>query len=223
MLRPVGARRGGTVVAFGWTSFGWTAGSDPPARWDLRRTGWELVELARAEVWLIDAGALAADGVRAFVEAEREKPRLVLLGVEDPAERAALLALGCGEALGSAIGLAELDIRARRLARLSGLVARLREAGPLTLDLVHRDGRVGDNWLALHPREFGLIWRLAEHPGRAVTRPELLRDVWRLRHEPETNSVQVHVSRLRTKLAAHGLRALVASDPGGGYRLAPWG
>ena len=100
------------------------------------------------------------------------------------------------------------------------LLPRLREAGPVTLDLMHRDGRVGARWLALHPREFALIWRLAECPGAPVTRPELLRDVERLRHEPETNSVQVHVSRLRSKLAAHGLGSLVATDPAGGYRLA---
>ncbi|WEK48200.1 MAG: winged helix-turn-helix domain-containing protein [Candidatus Andeanibacterium colombiense] len=188
-------------------------------QWDLRRTGWQFAAPDRADVRLIGA-ASAAGELRALIEAEREPARLILLGIEEPAERAALLALGCGEALAASIALAELDIRARRLAHLFGLVTRLREAGPVTLDLIHRDGRIGQDWLALHPREFGLIWRLAESPGRPVTRPELLRDVWRLRHEPETNSVQVHVSRLRSKLAAHGLGALIATDPAGGYRLA---
>ena len=73
--------------------------------------------------------------------------------------------------------------------------------GPLTPDLIHRDAQHGSRWLALHPREFGVLWRLAECPGRRVSRAQLLRDVWRLNHDPETNSIAVHVSRLRSKLA----------------------
>jgi DNA-binding response OmpR family regulator len=52
-----------------------------------------------------------------------------------------------------------------------------------------------------------------------VTRRDLWRDVWRLKHEPETNSVEVHVSRLRAKLASAGCAGLVETCPGGGYRL----
>lgn len=199
---------------------------DPPRRWDLRRTGWEICAAGPAcgtapnGVRLFDSSGKGREERFAMVEGETHRARILVLAVDDPVERATLLALGYGEALPSATSLAELDIRARRLARLPGMVPREREAGPVTLDLFHRDGRVGQSWLALHPREFALIWRLAETPGFPVTRPELLRDVWRLRHEPETNSVQVHVSRLRSKLAAHGLGALVETDPAGGYLLA---
>jgi len=86
--------------------------------------------------------------------------------------------------------------------------------------LFHRDARDGPSWLALHPREFGVLWRLADRPGTVVTRKELLRDVWRLSQEPETNSVEVHVSRLRAKLAAAGCGGLVETALEGGYRLA---
>lgn len=197
----------------------------PPRRWDLRRTGWNLCDAGPAceagsdEIRLFDSSGLDREQRFVSVESEVHRARILVLAVDDPVERAALLALGYGEALPSATSLAELDIRARRLAQLPGMLPREREAGPVTLDLFHRDGRVGQSWLALHPREFALIWRLAETPGFPVTRPELLRDVWRLRHEPETNSVQVHVSRLRSKLAAHGLGALVETDPTGGYFL----
>lgn len=91
--------------------------------------------------------------------------------------------------------------------------------GPLLLDLFHRDASVCGDWLGLHPREFALLWRLAETPRARVTRRALLRDVWRLRHEPETNTLEVHVFRLRRKLAAHGVDAMVVTDPAGGYRL----
>jgi DNA-binding response OmpR family regulator len=99
------------------------------------------------------------------------------------------------------------------------LLPRCRAVGPLTLDLVHRDAHRGGAWLHLHPREFALLWRLADRPGARVTRGELWRDVWRLKHSPETNSVAVHVSRLRTKLAAAGCGTLIETDPAGGYRL----
>jgi DNA-binding response OmpR family regulator len=95
----------------------------------------------------------------------------------------------------------------------------LRAAGPLTLDLFHRDARVGERWLALHPREFALLWRLAERPGETVPRATLLREVWRLEFEPGTNSIEVHVSRLRAKLALAGIEPLVETVPPGGYRV----
>ncbi|WP_240310854.1 winged helix-turn-helix domain-containing protein [Altererythrobacter sp. ZODW24] len=92
-------------------------------------------------------------------------------------------------------------------------------AGPVMLDFFHHDGRVGERWIGLHPREFKLLWRLAEVPSCTVTKEQLLRDVWRLRHYPETNSIEVHVSRLRAKLAVFSCDWLVVTDPEGGYRL----
>ena len=65
-----------------------------------------------------------------------------------------------------------------------------------------------------------MLWRLSDTPGQRVTRRELLEDVWRLSHDPQTNSVEVHVSRLRAKLAAAGCAQLIATVPEGGYRLA---
>lgn len=99
------------------------------------------------------------------------------------------------------------------------LIPRFREAGDVTLDLFHRDGRVDDRWLGFHPREFELLWRLAETPGERITRRQLLRDVWRIDFEPETNSVAVHVARVRSKLGSFGLASMVATHPEGGYFL----
>jgi DNA-binding response OmpR family regulator len=98
-------------------------------------------------------------------------------------------------------------------------VRRFREAGDVTLDLLHRDGRVVDRWLGLHPREFELLWRLAQQPGQRMTRRQLLADVWRITYEPETNSLAVHVARVRAKLEPFGLARIVATHPEGGYFL----
>jgi DNA-binding response OmpR family regulator len=191
----------------------------------LRRLGWTLCHGEsgrRAEcrhVLLVDARELRREDREGMAAADRPAWRLLMLGVEEPAERAALLTLGCAEALTAAIGLRELEARARRIDEMFGMLPRWRTVGPLTLDLFHRDARRAGRWLALHPREFGLLWRLADAPGKRVTRQQLLRDVWRLNHEPETNSVEVHVSRLRSKLSGLGCEGLVMTDPRGGYRL----
>ncbi len=154
-----------------------------------------------------------------MAEADRPAWRLILLGVEDPAERARLLNLGCAEALPASTDNFELQARAKRVSDMFGMLPRWRSFGPLTLDLFHRDARHGARWLGLHPREFGVIWRLADSPGERVSRKQLLKDVWRINHDPETNSVEVHVSRLRTKLADAGCEGLVATAPRGGYML----
>lgn len=194
--------------------FGWVGKRhEPPRKWDLRRSGWTLAPVG-GPVRLVDAavplpGAASAD------------PTFCLyLGVDCGRERARLLAEGAGDALPADVGLAELEQRARRLAAARECLPRRRGIGLLTLDLLHRVARVANGWLSLHPREFELLWRLAERPGECVSRARLLREVWRLDFEPGTNSVEVHVSRLRTKLAAAGITGLVATDPAGGYRLA---
>lgn len=99
------------------------------------------------------------------------------------------------------------------------MIPRFREAGDVTLDLFHRDGRVVDRWLGLHPREFALLWRMAERPGERMTRRQLLAEVWRIHFEPETNSVAVHVARVRAKLEPFGLARLIGTHPQGGYYL----
>ena len=206
--------------------FGWIAGPpDPPEQWDLRRSGWTLCcsgEARRVEcrhVLLVDSRGLTAGERIAVAGADSPSWRMIMLGVEDGAERAYLLTHGCAEALPASIGLRELEARARRVDEMFAALPRWRAIGPLTLDLFHRDARRGPTWLGLHPREFGLLWRLADQPGRPVSRRQLLHDVWRISREPETNSVEVHVSRLRGKLALAGCADLIETVPEGGYRL----
>ncbi|WP_235425486.1 winged helix-turn-helix domain-containing protein [Croceibacterium mercuriale] len=193
---------------------------DLPHRWDLRRRGWQLCRCCDdgqppcSHVTLHDGPHLPLDTIDP--SATR---RSIVLGIKDSDTRARLLARGYGDVVEPAIGLAELETRARRVAAAAGALPRAVNVGPLLLDLLHRDARRGPTWLGLHPREFGLLWRLAEEPGTPVTRRTLLQDVWRIHHEPDTNSVEVHVSRLRGKLALAGCADLVRTASTGGYRL----
>jgi DNA-binding winged helix-turn-helix (wHTH) protein len=219
--------KAGFWVEWGVRVFGWLADeAEPPWQWDLRSFGWRLCHGTggcRAEcrhVLICDVRQISAAHRAGMADADRPAWRLIMLGVEQPAERARLLTTGCAEALPAAVTARELEARTARVNDMFSMLPRWRNAGPLVLDLFHRDARHGVRWLNLHPREFGVLWRLADAPGQQVTRRQLLTDVWRLNHEPETNSVEVHVSRLRSKLAQAGCAELVRTVPEGGYRLA---
>lgn len=205
---------------FAVSEFSWLGQRrEPPPHWDLRKQGWTLAAQPPGEVCLVDMRFGRSGGRSVLHGRDCDPARCLYLGVTSGPERARLLEAGAGDALATAT-LAEIAARARRIAEGRDRLPRYRAAGPLTLDLLHRDARLAERWLTLHPREFGLLWRLAEHPGECVSRACLLREVWRIEFEPGTNTVEVHVSRLRAKLAAAGLRELIETAPGGGYRVA---
>jgi DNA-binding response OmpR family regulator len=95
--------------------------------------------------------------------------------------------------------------------------ARVLEAGPLRVDLEAHVASCAGERLDLTPREFDLLAFLARHPGRALTRDELLRKVWGYDYVGETRTVDVHVRRLRAKLGAH--HELIETVLGAGYKL----
>jgi DNA-binding response OmpR family regulator len=95
--------------------------------------------------------------------------------------------------------------------------ARVLEAGPLRVDLEAHVASCAGERLDLTPREFDLLAFLARHPGRALTRDELLRKVWGYDYVGETRTVDVHVRRLRAKLGTH--HELIETVLGAGYKL----
>lgn len=106
-------------------------------------------------------------------------------------------------------------------AALGPMAGRFREAGDLTLDLAHSDGRVEDRWLGLLPREFAIIWRLAEHPGEAVAEVALMAELWRAGFDCHAADIAGLIANSAARLAAAGLAGLLAPHPGGGFVLDP--
>jgi DNA-binding response OmpR family regulator len=209
--------------------FRWHGPAELPAACDLRVLGWRLdgdSGMAEGEVacpLLVDRAVLSARQWLSLLGGDnRRRARLLLLGVADSDERARLLGLGVGEVCPPGLDLAEIAARAKRIAERLELGRQVVRLGALRLDLVARDGFVERRRLGLHPREFALLWRLAECPGERVAAAVLIADVWNLSSRPETNSLAVHISRLRTKLRIAGLSGLLASAADG-YRLVPDG
>lgn len=207
--------------------FQWFASGPVPADCDLRRLGWALVDPGldpppdcAPPLLAMPMRQVVTDWVMLFGASPVRRRRVLAVGINDALERARLLRLGFGDAVGADSMLEELELRALRIEEAMRALPRQRELGPLLLDLLMRDGFVGGRPLGLHPREFLLLWRLTDDPGLAVAAHELRRDVWRLAFRPETNSLAVHVSRLRAKLRTAGLDGLIETCAEGAYRLA---
>lgn len=207
--------------------FQWFASGPVPDGCDLRRLGWTLVDPAdeppqgeAPPLIAMPYRAVVSDWVLLVGASKARRQRALAVGVDDAQERARLLRLGFGDAIGSAPALEEIESRALRIDEATRSLPRLRELGPLKLDLLPREAFVAGRGAGLHPREFLLLWRLADDPGEPVGPDALRSDVWRMAFRPETNSLAVHVSRLRAKLRTAGLDGLVASCANGAYRLA---
>src|SRR5450830_418330 len=113
------------------------------------------------------------------------------------------------------------------LARLDALVRRSQDArsettltvGDLSMDLLsHKVSRSGKP-LALQPREFKLLEYLMRHADQVVTRTMLLENIWEYDFDPQTNVVDVHISKLRQKIDAGADRQLLRTIRNSGYML----
>ena len=148
-------------------------------------------------------------------------PILILSALSDVDERIRGLETGGDDYLVKPFAFGEL------LARLDALVRRAQggnsitalAVGDLTMDLLSRKvTRAGRN-VTLQPREFKLLEYLMRHADQVVTRTMLLESVWDYHFDPQTNVVDVHVSKLRQKIDAGSERPLLKTIRNAGYML----
>jgi two-component system OmpR family response regulator len=113
------------------------------------------------------------------------------------------------------------------LARLDALVRRSQEAraetvltvADLSMDLLSHKVSRGDKAVTLQPREFKLLEYLMRHANQVVTRTMLLENVWDYDFDPQTNVVDVHISKLRQKIDTDINRQLLRTIRNSGYML----
>jgi len=89
----------------------------------------------------------------------------------------------------------------------------------LELDLLRRTASRAGRAIELLPREFMLLEYLMRNAGRVVTRTMLLESVWNYHFDPQTNVIDVHISRLRQKIDHGFASTLLHTVRGAGYRL----
>ncbi|HUB43930.1 MAG TPA: response regulator transcription factor [Acetobacteraceae bacterium] len=113
---------------------------------------------------------------------------------------------------------ARLDVLLRRHSGAPQRETKLR-VGPLEMDLLMRTVRHDGKLIDLLPREFRLLECLMRHAGQVVTRTMLFEEVWNYHHVEATNVINVHISKLRRKLAPEGARPIIETVRGAGYLL----
>src|ERR1043166_1242442 len=158
-------------------------------------------------------GQLRAEGV--------ETPVLILSALGQVDDRVKGLRAGGDDYLPKPYSFAELLARVEVLARRRG--GRGEESsyrvGDLELDRLSRTVKRGTSEIDLQPREFRLLEYLMKHAGQVVTRTMLLENVWDYHFDPQTNVIDVHVSRLRSKIDKNFATPLLHPARGAGYTI----
>jgi len=192
---------------------------------DVAHDGETGLSMARDEgydVLVVDRMLPHLDGltiIRTLRAEGRDVPVLILSALGEVDDRVKGLKSGGDDYLTKPFAFSEL------LARVEALGRRVQPeeqktsyvVGDLVLDrLSHRVNRGGEP-IQLQPREYRLLEYLMKHAGQVVTRTMLLEGVWDYHFDPQTNVIDVHISRLRSKIDKHYDTPLLHTVRGAGY------
>lgn len=195
---------------------------------DWSRNGEEGLGLAldaKLDVAIIDLMLPGRDGlsvIRELRERRQKVPVIILSAKSDVEDRVKGLSVGADDYLTKPFSFAELLARLHALVRRSsgaGEVARQLSFEDLTLDLESRRVTRAGQSIELQAREFGLLVYLLRNPGRVLSKTMILEHVWNYSFDPQTNVVDVLVSRLRRKIDRDFPVKLIHTLRGVGYVL----
>ena len=186
--------------------------------------GLSMAESGDYDVLVVDRMLPKRDGL-SVIGALREKgnrtPVLILSALGQVDDRIKGLRAGGDDYLPKPYSFAELLARVevlarRRVGRSEETVLRV---GDLELDRLSHSVRRGTEEISLQPREFRLLEYLMQHAGQVVTRTMLLENVWDYHFDPQTNVIDVHISRLRSKIDKGFSQPLLHTIRGAGYMV----
>ncbi len=176
------------------------------------------------DVLVVDRMLPLRDGLSVVAELRGRgyaTPVLILSALGQVDDRVQGLRAGGDDYLPKPYAFTELLARVEALSRRGGPQASdsTYKVGELELDrLAHRVTRSGKE-IILQPREFRLLEFLMRHAGQVVTRTMLLENVWDYHFDPQTNVIDVHVSRLRSKVDKGFDEPLIHTVRGAGYMV----
>lgn len=187
-------------------------------------TGYILAENGDYDVLVVDRMLPQRDGL-SVISALRAKgittPTLILSAMAQVDDRVTGLRAGGDDYLTKPYSFAELLARVEALGRRrSGAAATtVYEIGDLRLDRLSNSVTRAGKPVTLQPREYRLLEFLMAHGGQVVTRTMLLEGVWDLHFDPQTNIIDVHISRLRSKIEKGFGAPLLHTVRGRGYMI----
>ncbi len=188
------------------------------------KDGMYLALESRYDAAVIDRMLPGTDGlsiVRAMRASNNDTPVLILSALGEVDDRVKGLRAGGDDYLVKPFAFAEL------IARLDALTRRRDADSPATtlnvddleMDLLSRSVKRAGKAINLQPREFRLLEYLMRHADQVVTRTMLLEGVWDYNFDPQTNVIDVHISRLRSKIDRDFDKPLIHTVRGAGYML----
>lgn len=188
------------------------------------REGLLMADSTDYQVIIADRMLPKVDGVtmtRTLRGSGNRTPILMLSALGDVDDRVTGLKAGADDYLVKPFAFSELQARIEALVRRAEPDApdTVLEVGDLHMDLLKREVRRGNVKIDLQPREFRLLEYLMRHSGQVVTRTMLLEKVWDYHFDPQTNVIDVHVSRLRGKIDKEFDMQLLQTVRGAGYML----
>lgn len=178
------------------------------------------------DVMIIDRMLPRMDGltlIKTLRNAGSHVPMLVLSALGEVDDRVKGLQCGADDYLVKPFSieelLARLEVLYRRVSTPQGNALTALEVGELTMDLLTQEVKREGVVISLQPREYKLLEFLMRHAEQVVTRAMLLEQVWGYHFDPQTNVIDVHVSRLRQKLDKDFTSPMLTTVRGAGYRL----
>lgn len=187
-------------------------------------TGETLAENGHYDVLIVDRMLPKKDGLSLIMALRAkgiETPVLILSALGQVDDRVTGLRAGGDDYLTKPYAFSELLARIEVLQRRKNPkeAETIYRVGDLELDrLAHTAKRAGQD-IILQPREFRLLEYLMRHAGQVVTRTMLLENVWDYHFDPQTNVIDVHISRLRSKIEKGFDTPLLHTVRGAGYML----
>ena len=186
--------------------------------------GLHLAMAGNYDVAVVDRMMPRLDGlsmVRRMRDEGNKTPVLFLSALGEVDDRVKGLRAGGDDYLAKPYAFVELLARIDALVRRNGsdTVTTKLAVGDLELDLLSRTATRSAQRIDLQPREFLLLEYLMRHAGQVVTRTMLLENVWEYHFDPQTNVIDVHISRLRAKIDKGFEQALLHTVRGAGYSL----
>lgn len=159
--------------------------------------------------------------IRTLRASRNNTPVLVLSALGEVEDRVQGLQVGGDDYLVKPFAFSELLARLEALNRRfdSDVSETSLKVGDLVMDLLSREVRRADQTIELQPREYRLLEYLMRHAGQVVTRTMLLESVWDYHFDPQTNVIDVHISRLRGKIDKGFSQPLLQTIRGAGYCL----
>lgn len=178
------------------------------------------------DVLVVDRMLPLMDGltvIKTLREGGVSTPIIVLSALADVDDRVQGLHCGADDYLTKPFSfvelLARLEVLHRRASAPATNTITSLTVGDMHMDLLKQEVVRGDTPITLQPREYKLLEYLMRHAGQVVTRAMLLEHVWGYHFDPQTNVIDVHVSRLRQKIDKGFDTELLLTVRGAGYTL----